>query len=181
MSSLYHHLHAIFTKSVPANTIAKANLNSLPNTASTKGTKPQVLVDKFNESSELDSFRNNQVIYHLTVCRLAAAKKFSMELFDELPELNCESSVRSFNTLLTAYVNAKKFDKVVEIFHELPSTMSIESDVISYNIVIHAHCKIGSLDSAISTFDALESKGIEPDLITFNKLLNALYRDQRCS
>ncbi|KAF3451621.1 hypothetical protein FNV43_RR07716 [Rhamnella rubrinervis] len=219
MSSVCRRLHGLFAKSTAASTKAKANanLNSLPKTASTKDIKLKKLVDKFKKSSELISFRNNQGIYHFTVRRLAAAKKFSMieeileaqkkykditnegfsirliglygksgmlehahKLFDELPELNCERTVRSFNALLTAYVNAKKFDKVVEIFHELPSTVSIESDVISYNIVIHAFCEMGSLDSAISTFDALESKGIEPDLITFNTLLNALYRDQRC-
>ncbi|XP_024928352.3 pentatricopeptide repeat-containing protein At3g13150 [Ziziphus jujuba] len=103
------------------------------------------------------------------------------KLFDELPQLQCERTVRSFNALLTAYFNAKKFDKVVQIFQELPSSVSVESDVISYNIFIHALCEMGSLDLAISTLESMENIGVQPNLISFNTLLNALYRNERCS
>lgn len=103
------------------------------------------------------------------------------KLFDELPDLHCKRTVRSFNALLTAYFNAKKFDKVVQIFQELPSAVTIEPDVISYNIVIHAFCEMGSSDLAISTFDSMENNGVEPNLISFNTLLNALYRNEQCS
>lgn len=103
------------------------------------------------------------------------------KLFDELPELNCGRTVKSFNALLKAALDAKKFDKVVEVFKDLPSMVSIEPDMISYNIVIHALCEMGSLDEALSAFGGLEDDGMEPDLVTFNTLLNALYKNDRFS
>ncbi|EXB75243.1 hypothetical protein L484_026025 [Morus notabilis] len=103
------------------------------------------------------------------------------KVFDELPELNCDRTVKSLNALLKAALDAKKFDKVIEIFNELPSRVSIEPDMISYNIVIHAFCEMGSLDEALSLFRKLEDNGQEPDLVTFNTLLNALYMNNRFS
>ncbi|KAJ7968406.1 Pentatricopeptide repeat-containing protein [Quillaja saponaria] len=100
-------------------------------------------------------------------------------VFDEMPQFNCERTVRSFNTLLTACFNSKKFGKAIEIFREVPSKISIEVDVVSYNIVIHAFCKMGSLDLAMSMFDEMEKNGIEPSLVTFDTLLEAFYKNGR--
>ncbi|EXB75240.1 hypothetical protein L484_026022 [Morus notabilis] len=99
------------------------------------------------------------------------------KLFDEMPELNCERTVKSFNVLLKAALDAKKFDKVVEIFKEFPLRVSVEPDLFSYNIVIHSFCEMGSFDDALSMFHEMEGNGMEPSLITYNTLLNALYRN----
>ncbi|KAL0012535.1 hypothetical protein SO802_007643 [Lithocarpus litseifolius] len=93
------------------------------------------------------------------------------KVFDEMPDLNCPRTVKSFNTLLAACVSTKKFDKVDEIFRGLPPKLSIEADLVSYNVVIKAFCEMGSLDTALSMFDELEKNGMEPDSFTFNTLL----------
>ncbi|KAA0052739.1 pentatricopeptide repeat-containing protein [Cucumis melo var. makuwa] len=98
------------------------------------------------------------------------------KLFDELPALNCERTVRSFNALLSSCVNSKEFDQVEKIFREVPRELSIEADVRSYNIVINAYCEMDALDKAILFFNDMEKNGMEPDLVTFNTLLAALYR-----
>uniref|UniRef100_A0A803NYX9 Pentatricopeptide repeat-containing protein n=1 Tax=Cannabis sativa TaxID=3483 RepID=A0A803NYX9_CANSA len=105
----------------------------------------------------------------------------AQKVFDELPELNCPRTVSSFNALLKAGVASKKYDKVVEIFKELPSRVSIEPDLVSYNIVIKALCEMGSLDDALSMFHELDNIGKEPDLVTFNTILNVLYRNGQFS
>ncbi|KGN49161.1 hypothetical protein Csa_004308 [Cucumis sativus] len=115
------------------------------------------------------------------------------KLFDELPELNCERTVKSFNALLTSCANSKEFeqletmfrevpcanskefDQLETIFREVPQEVSIEADVVSYNIVINAYCKMGALDKAILFFNDMEKNGTEPNLVTFNTLLTALY------
>ncbi|KAF8409444.1 hypothetical protein HHK36_005520 [Tetracentron sinense] len=101
--------------------------------------------------------------------------------FDQLPELKCERTVKSFNALLSACVDSKNFDKVEKLFRELPSNLSINPDIVSYNIVIQAFCEMGSLDSALSMLDEMESNGVSPTLITFNILLNALHGGNRFS
>ncbi|KAL0542872.1 hypothetical protein IC582_017953 [Cucumis melo] len=97
------------------------------------------------------------------------------KLFDELPELNCERTVKSFNALLTSCVNSKEFNQIETIFREVPQEVSIEADVISYNIVINACCEMDALDKAILFFNDMEKNGMEPNLVTFNTLLTALY------
>lgn len=98
------------------------------------------------------------------------------KLFDELPELNCERTVKSFNALLASCVNSKEYDQVETIFREVPQEVSIEADVRSYNIVISAYCEMDALDKAILFFNAMEKTGMEPDLVTFNTLLTAFYK-----
>lgn len=98
------------------------------------------------------------------------------KLFDELPELNCERTVKSFNALLASCVNSKEYDQVETIFRDLPQEVSIEANVVSYNIVINAYCEMDALDKAILFFNSMEKSGMEPDLVTFNTLLAAYYR-----
>ncbi|XP_022142331.1 pentatricopeptide repeat-containing protein At1g55890, mitochondrial-like [Momordica charantia] len=98
------------------------------------------------------------------------------KLFDELPELNCERTVKSFNALLASCVNSKEFDQVETIFWDVPEKVSIEPNVISYNIVINAYCEMDALDKAFLFFNDMEKNGMEPDLVTFNTLLAAFYR-----
>lgn len=101
------------------------------------------------------------------------------KLFDEMPQLNCERTVMSFNALLSACVNSKKFDKISELLSELPEKLSIKPDTVSYNTVVKAFCEMGSLDSAVLVVIDMEKSGVEPDLITFNTLLDALYRNDK--
>lgn len=99
----------------------------------------------------------------------------AQKLFDEMPLLNCQRTVKSFNALLSACVNSQEFDKISEIFTHVPENLGIEPNVVSYNTVVKAFCKMGSLDSAFSVIEEMEKNGLEPDLVTFNTLLEAFY------
>ncbi|KAF5728988.1 putative pentatricopeptide repeat-containing protein [Tripterygium wilfordii] len=96
-------------------------------------------------------------------------------LFDEMPQLNCPRTVRSLNSLLSACVNSREFQKIEEIFRELAPKLGIEPDRVSYNTLVNAFCEMGALDSVLSVVDEMEKKGIQPDVITFNTLLHAFY------
>ncbi|PKI67007.1 hypothetical protein CRG98_012545 [Punica granatum] len=99
----------------------------------------------------------------------------AQKLFDEMPDLKCDQTVLSFNGILSACVNSKKFDVIERLFRELPGKLSVEPDLVSYNIAIKGFCEMGSLDSATSMLDEMEKKGLVPDLVTFNTLLNGFY------
>ncbi|CAK7350829.1 unnamed protein product [Dovyalis caffra] len=101
------------------------------------------------------------------------------KVFDEMLERKCARTVLSFNALLGACVNSKKFDEVDGLFRGLSKELQIEPDLVSYNTVMKAFCEMGSLDSAVSLLDEMEKKGLEPGLITFNTLLNGLYANGR--
>ncbi|XP_041027986.1 pentatricopeptide repeat-containing protein At3g13160, mitochondrial-like [Juglans microcarpa x Juglans regia] len=105
----------------------------------------------------------------------------AQKVFDEMAERNCKRTVLSFNALLGACVNSKRFDLVDGIFRELPEKLSIEPDLVSYNTLINSFCQMGSFDSAVSMLDEMEKKGVDPDLITFNTILSGFYRNGRFS
>nr|GMC78728.1 pentatricopeptide repeat-containing protein At3g13150-like [Ipomoea batatas] len=128
-----------------------------------------------------DITREGFVIRLISLYGQAGMPEHALKLFDEMPELNCKRTIFSFNALLTAYVNAKKFDKIGELFKELSEKLSIQPDVVSYNIVIKALCEMGSLDSAVSAIDSMDEIGIEPNLVTYNTVLDALSKSKKLS
>ncbi|KAF9589564.1 hypothetical protein IFM89_025690 [Coptis chinensis] len=101
----------------------------------------------------------------------------ALKLFDELPELNCTRTVKSFNALLNASVVSKKFDETEKLFREVSLKLSIEPDIHSYTIVIQAFVELGSFDSVVLMLDEMEKNGVKPGLITFNTLLSGFYNN----
>ncbi|XP_060176392.1 small ribosomal subunit protein mS79 (rPPR3b)-like [Lycium barbarum] len=98
------------------------------------------------------------------------------KLFDEMPQLDCPPrSVYSFNALLTSCITSERYDKIGGLFRELPEKLSIEPNLMSYNLAMKALCKVGSLDSAVLLMDEIEKHGIKPDIVTCNTLLSAFY------
>nr|XP_016495673.1 PREDICTED: pentatricopeptide repeat-containing protein At3g13150-like isoform X2 [Nicotiana tabacum] len=120
---------------------------------------------------------NNELFVSRLILLYGQAKMYehARKLFDEMPNLKCQRTVYAFNALLEACVRAEKYDTVRELFQELPEELSIERDVVSYNTLIKALCKAGSLDSAVSVMEEMENQGIKPDKVTFNTLLNAYH------
>jgi pentatricopeptide repeat protein len=100
----------------------------------------------------------------------------AQKLFDEMPELKCERTVMSFNALLAACVSSRKYDKISGIIAELPKLLKIDLDMFSYYIVINAFSAMGDIRSALLVIEKMEKNGIEPDLITYNTLLEGLYK-----
>lgn len=99
----------------------------------------------------------------------------ALQLFDEMPHINCPRTVLSFNSLLAACFPSENLDKVIELFHKLPTELSIEPDVISYTSAIKAFCKKGLFDNAVSLLEEMAAKGVAPNAVTFKFLLTECY------
>ncbi|MCD7445884.1 hypothetical protein HAX54_015609 [Datura stramonium] len=146
---------------------------------------------KNNSSAIQDIFEHQkqypEISNELFVSRLillygtAKMHEHARKLFDEMPTLKCKRTVFSFNVLLEACIRAEKYDIIRELFRELPEELSIEPDVVSYNTLIKALCKAGSLDSAVSVIDEMENQGIKPDKVTFSTLLNTYHESKKFS
>ncbi|ONK73763.1 uncharacterized protein A4U43_C04F35120 [Asparagus officinalis] len=58
-------------------------------------------------------------------------------------EVRRNRSVKSFNALLTVFVECGEFDRVLKAVEEFPESLSLNG--ISYNILIKANCAKGEI------------------------------------
>lgn len=138
--------------------------------------------DIIEHKKQNPDIRNEYFVAHLILLN-SKAKMYNnaRKLFDEMPQLNCPRTVFSFNALLEACLKSERYDKIGGLFRELPQKLSIEPDLVSYNIAIKALCKAGSLDSAVYFMDEMEKHEIKPNIVTCNTLLNAFHKSKRFS
>lgn len=115
----------------------------------------------------------------ITIYGKAKMLDHALKLFNEMPELDCPRTAVSFNALLAACFPSQNFDKLIELFRELPAKISVEPDVISYTSAMEALCKKESFDEAVSLVEEMAARGINPDATAFDVLLYHLYHNGR--
>ena len=83
----------------------------------------------------------------------------------------CTPDVFVYNAILEAHVSNP--ERATELLNEMK-----EPNLISYNTVLKAWAKQGNIDMAEKIFDQIvAAPHIEPDIVTFTKLLNAMKDD----
>ena len=100
----------------------------------------------------------------------------AMRTYDQMDELGTPRSVISFNSLLTACNLSKLFDKVPQLFNDIPKKYGFSPDKVSYGILVKAHCEAGSPQKAIETMREMEKNELEVTAVTFTTILDALYK-----
>lgn len=100
----------------------------------------------------------------------------AMRTFDQMDELGTPRSAVSFNALLAACNHSKLFDKVPQLFDEMPKRYRFSPDKISYGILVKSYCAAGSPEKAVEILKEMEEKRVEITAVTFTTILDALYR-----
>ncbi|KAL6656126.1 hypothetical protein ACP70R_006952 [Stipagrostis hirtigluma subsp. patula] len=108
----------------------------------------------------------------------ASMPSHAAAIFRDLPPQL--KTVRTFNNLLAAYLDAGDFDALATAFQEIPASHpTIVPGVYSYNIFISSLCQNPDLSAAVDTVGLMERRGLSPDIVTFKILLNAFYSNGR--
>ncbi|GAB4848871.1 hypothetical protein Ancab_003665 [Ancistrocladus abbreviatus] len=100
----------------------------------------------------------------------------ALETYIQMDELGTRRSSISFNALLAACNNSRLFDRVPELFDEMPKRYGVVPDKVSYGILVKSYCEKGSPELAIETLSKMEEKGIEVTAVTFTTILDSLYK-----
>ncbi|KAL5752719.1 hypothetical protein ACOSP7_022915 [Xanthoceras sorbifolium] len=100
----------------------------------------------------------------------------AIRTFDQMDELGTPRSVISFNSLLSACIHSKLFDKVPLLFDEIPRKYDFCADKVSYGLLVKSYCETGSLDKALELLNEMENKGVEVTAVTFTTVFNSLYK-----
>lgn len=100
----------------------------------------------------------------------------ALNTYNQMDELGTPRSTVSFNALLAACNNSRLFDRVPQLFDEMPKRYGLVPDKVSYGTLIKAYCEKGSAELALKTLEEMEEKGVEVTAVTFTIILDALYK-----
>ncbi|KAK1405060.1 hypothetical protein POM88_004665 [Heracleum sosnowskyi] len=91
-------------------------------------------------------------------------------------ELGAPRSVVSFNALLSSCNHSKLFNRVCQLFDEMPQRHGFLPDKVSYGLLVKAYCDDGKPELGVEKLKEMKEKGIEVTVITFTAILHALYK-----
>ncbi|KAL0911288.1 hypothetical protein M5K25_019420 [Dendrobium thyrsiflorum] len=103
--------------------------------------------------------------------------------FDQLPSLGSPRSVLSFNAVLTAFVDAGDYSRVVTTFRDVPAALDslvlmekngISSDLISFNILLKGLYESKRFSDAENIWNRMARENIQPDIKCFNAKMRGL-------
>ncbi|XP_043698829.1 pentatricopeptide repeat-containing protein At5g16420, mitochondrial [Telopea speciosissima] len=102
---------------------------------------------------------------------IASRPKQAIQTFLRIPEFGVDRSVRSFNTLLNAMIQNKRYDLVHLLFKNCRKKFGIIPNVFTSNILVKALCKKNDLDGALKILDEMPAMGMVPNLVTYTTIL----------
>ncbi|XVE87276.1 hypothetical protein DITRI_Ditri18aG0103900 [Diplodiscus trichospermus] len=104
----------------------------------------------------------------------------AIKTFHQMDQFGTPRSTISFNSLLSACNQSRQFDKVPQLFDEIPKKYdAVSPDKISYGILIKSYCETGHPQKGIEVLREMERKNKEVTAVTFTTILNALYKKRK--
>ncbi|XVF62009.1 hypothetical protein PTKIN_Ptkin08bG0182000 [Pterospermum kingtungense] len=101
----------------------------------------------------------------------------AIKTFHQMDQFGTPRSAISFNSLLSACNHSRQFDKVPQLFDEIPKKYTrVSPDKVSYGILIKSYCEAGQPEKGIEVLREMERKSVEVTAVTFTTILNALYK-----
>ncbi|CAN4124131.1 unnamed protein product [Withania somnifera] len=100
----------------------------------------------------------------------------ALKIYLQMDELGTPRSPVSFNVLLSACVNSKLYDRVPQLFDEMPKKHGFLPDKVSYGVLIRSYCEMGEIELAMEKLKEMEEKGVEITVVSFTTILHSLYK-----
>ncbi|KAK6128381.1 hypothetical protein DH2020_037857 [Rehmannia glutinosa] len=129
-------------------------------------------------TSLLNELRNSQTKcgenLFITLIRnygIASKPKEAIKVFLQINDFGVKRSVRSFNTLLNALVQNKKYDSVYFMFKNSQKRFEIVPNVFTCNILLKALCKKGDMESAVKVLDEMPGMGMVPNVVSYTTIM----------
>ncbi|XP_010694554.2 pentatricopeptide repeat-containing protein At3g14580, mitochondrial [Beta vulgaris subsp. vulgaris] len=104
---------------------------------------------------------------------LGGLTKRVIEILHNMPEYNCWPTTKTFNFVLNLLVNSNDFDVVYEVFVGATS-LGVEIDGCTLNIMIKGLCKCGRLEDAFQVLDEFPKQGCKPNKQTFSTIMHCM-------
>lgn len=94
----------------------------------------------------------------------------------QMEQLGIRISVMTFNTIITALVSNKEFERAEHLV-QLMQSCDIQPDVITYNVMINGCAVVGDCGRAKQWVQRMERGNVPPDVVTYASLCKVLSQD----
>lgn len=134
------------------------------------------ILEHEKQQSRSRPYNEGFMVRIITLYGRAGMPDQAVKTFRQLPDFDCEPSVKCFNAALCALYAAKQHERMLDLYSEI-ETLNVKPNVTTFLTVIKALCKVGSSNSAYSMLDEMVRHGCSPDTVTFNAVLKGFYNE----
>ncbi|XP_020223170.1 putative pentatricopeptide repeat-containing protein At1g12700, mitochondrial isoform X3 [Cajanus cajan] len=111
-----------------------------------------------------------------SLCRSGKVKNLdeALDLFSGMTKMKPLPSVKDFTLLLGVIVRLKHYTTAMSLVKHMFSSLGIEADTITLNIVINCLCHLKLIAFGFSVLGTMFKLGLEPTVMTLTTLINGL-------
>ncbi|KAJ6695169.1 PPR CONTAINING PLANT-LIKE PROTEIN [Salix koriyanagi] len=106
----------------------------------------------------------------------------AVDLFNRMAyEFECKRTVKSFNSVLNVIIQEDLFYRALEFYNHVIGAkgVNISPNVLTFNLVIKAMCKVGLVDDAVQMLRKMPVSKCQPDAYTYSTLMDGLCKADR--
>lgn len=105
----------------------------------------------------------------------------SMKVFEGMKSIGISPSIITFNSLFMILLKRGRLGKVFELYDEMLKTYGVKPDSFTFNVLIRGFVKNSMIDEAFRMFREMDKFKCEPDLVTYNTIIDGLCRAGKVS
>ena len=151
-----------------------------------------ILINAFTENREYDkAFETfDEMIaknYILDAPTITSIMKLHLKLKEPHQAIKAHNSlfkkygvkedVYAFSILIKAYTEAGRYNKAIEVFHQMQNRSDVRINEVTISSMMHLYNKMKRPDKTIDTFELYQQYNIEPGIYAYNCLIKA-YQSQ---
>lgn len=132
-----------------------------------------------NFFEKLSAIQTPSIRAYMTILRAFSKRQDSsnsIRVLNDMQKRNLEPDSLVVNIVLATCVNAGELDQAEALLEQMLSKEKPVVDVVSYNTVIKGHAQKGDMSKALACLEKMSSKGLQPNIITFNTAMDAAVR-----
>eukprot|EP00927_Polykrikos_kofoidii_P030424 TRINITY_DN2615_c0_g1_i8.p1 TRINITY_DN2615_c0_g1~~TRINITY_DN2615_c0_g1_i8.p1 ORF type:complete len:663 (-),score=90.26 TRINITY_DN2615_c0_g1_i8:76-2064(-) len=93
------------------------------------------------------------------------------KVFDVMTRQGCPMNTVLYTTLIKGFAREGKVDEAMRVYERMSGDGSVQPDLITFSVLLKAHCDDGRLQVGIELLDAMLKLGLKPDEVIYNNLL----------
>jgi len=95
----------------------------------------------------------------------------AVQIFDDMKKSGCPLNTVLCTLLIKGFARAGDCDQAMHVYSQMKAENEISPDIVTFSILIKAHCDNDRLEEAFIILGELVTSGLKPDEVVFNSLI----------